>query len=52
MENTNGRRQVTSESLTNAYSLLIQRSLAVSVYNFALEPVGGYVGSMYPDLKN
>lgn len=26
---------------------LIQRSLAVTVYNFDVEPVGGYVGSMH-----
>ena len=30
---------------------LIQRSLAVSVYNFDVEPVGGYVGSMPTEWK-
>jgi transcription antitermination factor NusG len=30
---------------------LIQRSLAVSVYNFDVEPVGGYVGSMHSDWR-
>ena len=30
---------------------LIQRSLAVSIYNFDVEPVGGYVGSMHSDWK-
>jgi transcription antitermination factor NusG len=31
---------------------LIQRSLAISVYNFDVRPVGGDVGSMHSDLKN
>jgi transcription antitermination factor NusG len=30
---------------------LIQRSLAVSVYNFDVEPVGGYIGSMHSDCR-
>ena len=30
-------------------SELIQRSLAISVYNLDVEPVGGYVGSMPSD---
>jgi transcription antitermination factor NusG len=30
---------------------LIQRSLAVSVYNLDVEPVGGYVGSMHSDWR-
>ena len=30
---------------------LIQRSLAVSVYNFDVEPVGGYVGSIHSDWR-
>lgn len=30
---------------------LIQRSLAVSVYNLDVEPVGGYVGSMQSDWR-
>jgi hypothetical protein len=30
---------------------LIQRSLAVSVYNLDVEPVGGYVRSVHSDWK-
>ena len=30
---------------------LIQRSLAVSIYNFDVEPVGAYVGSMHSDWR-
>jgi len=30
---------------------LIQRSLAVSVYNFDVEPVGRYIGSIYSDWR-
>jgi transcription antitermination factor NusG len=30
---------------------LIQRSLAVSIYNFDVEPVGAYAGSMHSDWR-